>query len=302
MRSSIHPSVPYIGALSFVCVLALSGRAAAQETAAPSTSSADEKVACIAAFEDAQVNRAASLLLEARQRLLACSSPACGNLLRSECTQMFTDVERALPSVVLAAKVEGTNHDLTEVEVLIDGQPLASSLDGKPVMINPGEYELTFKTRGHAPLQRRVVVGTGEKYRQISVVFPESPSHHPAPTPVATPVVPPREARVPVMSYVLGGVSVVGLGSFAVLRVIAASDFDTLKSGCSPSCSDSDVSRLRNKYVVSNVALGTGLAAAGGAILWYVLDNHGTSSSGESVTVGFEPVPGGGVTTAARQF
>jgi hypothetical protein len=88
-----------------------------------------------------------------------------------------------------------------------------------------------------------------------------------------------------------------------VLRIVANSDFDTLKEGCaSEGCPGSDISRLRQKYLFSHIALGTGVAAAAGAVLWYVLDRGQSPSSEQGVTVGFEPVRGGALTTAAGRF
>ncbi len=286
--------------MGLLCTLLQSSWAAA-DTPANATPPSDEKDACIAAVDEAQVNRAASRLVEAQQWLRECSRPACGNTLMTECTQMYTDVERELPSVVLSAKVEGSNMDLSAVEVLLDGRPFAVSLDGRPIPVNPGEYELTFNAPGYAALRRHIVIGTGDKYRQVSVVIPAGEGSTEGDVPSAPE--PRGAARVPVMSYVLGGVGVAGLGTFAVLRIVANSDFDTLTEGCaSQGCPGSDISRLRQKYLFSHIALGTGLAAAAGAVLWYVLDREGSPSSEQGVTAGFEPVRGGGLTTAAGRF
>jgi hypothetical protein len=289
--------------MSLLCALFQSSWAAAQapaEAAPP-----DDKTACITAFEEAQMKRATSRLVEAQQHLLECSRPTCGSALMIECTQMYTEVERALPSVVLSAKAEGSHVDLSAVEVLINGRPFAVSLDGRPIPVNPGEYELTFNAPGYAALKRRIVIGTGDKYRQISVVIPAAqPASPVAVLAPSAPAPAPRAATgVPVASYVLGGVGVAGLGTFAVLRIVANSDFDTLKEGCaSQGCPDSDISRLRQKYLFSHIALGTGVAAAAGAVLWYVLERGESPSSEQGVTVGFEPVRGGGLTTAAGRF
>lgn len=302
MLTRILRSAPHIGAMSLLCALFQSGWAVAQapgDAAPPS----DEKVECIAAFEQAQVKRATSHLIEAQKHLLDCSRPTCGNALMTECTQMYTEVERALPSVVLSARVEGSHVDLSAVEVLIDGRPFAVSLDGRPIPVNPGEYELTFNAPGYPALRRRVVIGTGDKYRQVSVVIPAPQPALPEAVVVPSAPAPRDPTGVPVMSYVLGGVGVAGLGTFAVLRIIANGDFDTLKEGCaSQGCPSSDISTLRQKYLFSHIALGTGVAAAAGAVLWYVIDGSQSTSSEQDLTVGFEPVRGGGLTTAAGRF
>jgi len=304
MQSRFIPSAPYIGALGLLCAL-LRGNPAVAQAPAEAPPASDEKAACLAAFDAAQVDRAASKLVEARQQLLECSRPTCGDSLMVECTNMYAEVEKALPSLVLSARLSTGTVDLTEVEVLLDGRPFAGSLDGRPIPINPGAYQLTFKAQGYGPQERRVVVGTGDTYRQVSVVFPAAPVQQQPPqaaAPAAVAVTPSAPAEVPVMTYVLGGIGVAGLGTFAVLRIIADSDLDTLKSGCAPTCPDSDVSQLHQKYLFSQIAFGTGMAAAAGAVLWYVLDGDDRPSSEQSVAVGFEPMRGGALTTATTRF
>jgi hypothetical protein len=265
----------------------------AAERAAP-----DEKAACIGAFDQAQVDRAASHYLASQKHLIVCSRPVCGNALVAECTQMYTDIDRAIPSIVLSAHDEADDVDLTAVEVTVDGEPFAQVLDGKPMPIDPGEYEFVFSIPGREPVQRTVVVGTGDKYRQVQVVFPAS---HPAPR--AAPLAPvqvtadvaPPGRGVPTMSYVLGGVGLVGFGTFAGLRIIGNGDFDSLKERCAPSCPESDVSDLRQKFLFSNVALGVGAGATAGAILWYLV----APSESVSPPVAIAPI-GRGVIASAR--
>ena len=310
MPARYIPAIIRTGALSLTCLLSVVGRAAAQ--APEATPAPDDKAACIAAFDAAQRARATLQLLETQNLLLQCARPSCGMSLMSECTQMYTEVERAIPSVVITAKDEGRNVDLTAVEVMIDGRPFAPSLDGRPIAVDPGEYQFTFKAPGHAPLERRIVIGTGDKYRQITIVFPavEVPAPHSSgsaastSSPESAPASPTGTsgADIPVMSYVLGGVSVVGLGTFGVLRIISSQDFDTLEEGCSPTCPKSDVSNLRQKYLFSNISLGVGAAAAAAAVLWYVFDADSGSSVEPDVAIRFEPARGGGVAAAVGRF
>jgi hypothetical protein len=264
--------------------LSASGHAAAQSSgpAAPAEAPpSDEKAVCIGAFDQAQVERAASHFLESQKQLLVCSRPVCGNALMAECTQMYTDIDRAIPSVVLSAHDEARNVDLTAVDVSVDGHPFTQVLDGKPHPVDPGEYEFVFSVPGREPVRRSLVVGTGDKYRQVQVVFPAlDPAARRAPSAAASieADAAPSGRGVPTMSFVLGGIGIAGFGTFAGLRIVGNNDFDDMQRGCAPTCAESDVSDLRQKFVLSNVALGVGAGATAGALLWYLLAPSGTSS------------------------
>lgn len=252
----------------------------------------EDKVACVAAFEQAQEERSAGHLLAAQKLLLTCARPVCGPTLVPECTEMYTEVERAIPSIVLSAHDADRNVDISEVEVQLDGALLTRSLDGKPVPVDPGEHELVFSIPGHPPVRRSLVIGTGDKYRQVSAVF-HGPSPGPAPTSATVEREQPEASGVPVMSYVLGGLGVVGVGTFVGLRLMANSDFDALKTSCAPDCGDAQIEDLRQKYVWSNVALAAGGAAFAGAVLWYALAPRGAPTTGMAI---LPAVGGSGVT------
>jgi hypothetical protein len=319
MCSSFSQRFRHGAGSALLSLLCLSSRASAQAGApashapashapashAPAAPSA-EKAACIAAFDQAQRDSAASKLLSSQKELLQCSRPACGNALMGECTQMYTEIERALPSVVLSAHDEALDIDLTAVQVTLDGRPFARSLDGRPLPLDPGEYVFTFTAPGYPPITRSAVIGTGDKYRLINVVFPASDASL-APVTRSTGATPSATARapergVPVMTYVLGGVGVAGVGTFGALRIIANGDFDALKKGCAPTCPASDVASVRQKYVLSNAALGVGAGALLGAVLWYVFDSGAGVRAEAGVSTGLELARGGALASARGRF
>jgi hypothetical protein len=212
----------------------------------------------------------------------------------SECTQMYSEVEKAVPSVVFSAHDLNTGSDLANVAVSLDGKPLLQLLDGRPIPFDPGDYTFTFSTPERAPVVRQVVIRAGDKYRQIAVEFALLQAKPPLSTAAHEPTATaPRSSgrRVPVASYVLGSVGVLGLGTFGVLRVIGASDFDTLKRGCSPSCQTSDVEILREKFLLGNIALGVGAGALGAAVLWYLFEP--TQAAGAEVALEISPAGDG---------
>ena len=277
------PSAPAAGASAPSGAPAPKSDAATTGAASPATgaqtaspSPEDAKLACIASFEEAQRERNAGHYLASRAALIQCSEPQCGDVLASECTRMFADVESATPSVVFSAHDAARNADRSDVSVTMNGKPLLERLEGKPIPVDPGQYELVFSATGVEPVKLPVVIRTGEKYRVINVVFPapETPASPLRPPPAAAAAVvtaPEGSAEVPVLSYVLGGLGVAGVGAFVALRVIGGSDFDKMKEDCAPGCLDADVDNLKLKYTLSHVALGVGVASLGAAIVLYAV-------------------------------
>ena len=69
--------------------------------------------------------------------------------MKAECSQRIDAIDAAMPTLILAAK-DGAGNDLSVVTVSMDGAPLASTLDGRPVAIDPGEHAFRFEAAGSA--------------------------------------------------------------------------------------------------------------------------------------------------------
>ena len=93
---------------------------------------------CASSYEEGQVARAESQLVKAREALSVCTRPECADLIRADCARWLAEVEVALPSVVLAASVNG--RDVQDVSVSVDGSALVPTLDGKAVVVEPGRH------------------------------------------------------------------------------------------------------------------------------------------------------------------
>jgi hypothetical protein len=83
-----------------------------------------------------------------------------------------------------------------------------------------------------------------------------------------------RRKRDRTLSYILGGVGVAGVAAFGVLGLIAKDEHEDLPK-CYPSCTDSDVSRVKTMYTVANVSLGLGIASLGTATFFYFKSRSG---------------------------
>src|ERR1700709_1044923 len=99
---------PFVLGLASAITLA-SGHAAAQD-----------KQACVGAYEDAQRLRKDGKLTDARSKLLVCAQDACPAVLRKDCTVWIGEVEQATPTVLLAAK-SPIGKDIVDVTVTVDG-------------------------------------------------------------------------------------------------------------------------------------------------------------------------------------
>lgn len=90
----------------------------------------------------------------------------------------------------------------------------------------------------------------------------------------------------------------VALGVSLVVGLGAKSDADNLKSTCAPHCASTDVDAVRSKVIISDIAFGVGIVAAG--IATYLLVTRAPAKEGAkerpaatSLQVG--PTPGGAV-------
>jgi hypothetical protein len=190
--------------LSLVFAVAMSTTVRA--TAADATKEA-VKHACIAASERAQEDRRTGKYQEARGEIATCMDAACPGPIREDCTRLLTEVEAAMPSLVLAAQ-DAAGNDLSAVRVTMDGQPFAEKLDGRPIALNPGEHHFVLRAPDLPAVEKTLVVLEGEKGRREHFVFGSAsaptgatpsgskPEPVPSPPPVAAP--PPAPPVTPV--------------------------------------------------------------------------------------------------------
>ncbi len=143
-----------------------------------------DEAECIAASEQALTLRQQGKLHDALQQLAICSAASCSSEVKAECTQRIDAIDAAMPTLVLGAK-DGAGNDLYDVRVSMDAAPLASTLDGRPLSIDPGEHTFTFEAAGTAPVEKKLVLREGEKDRHESIMIGTPP-----PTPAVVPALP----------------------------------------------------------------------------------------------------------------
>jgi hypothetical protein len=254
---------------------------------------APSKAECAGAAEKAQTLREEKKLQASRKELLTCSQDACPKAVRLDCVAWLREVEASLPSVAIRARgPDGT--DLADVKVSVDGQPLASRLDGSALAVDPGMHLFRFEFADGEVVESKVLVSEGEKNRTILAEKKPRPAPSAPPSaPASAPAAPPGEAlKAPapsVLPWVFLGVGALSAGAFGGLQLWARSQRSDLEDSCGKtrSCTDAQVDPVRTKVLGSGVALGVSvisLGVAGALWIW---------SPSRNQSVGAAPLPGG---------
>jgi hypothetical protein len=226
------------------------GRASAQDEGA--------KLECLHRHEDAQVARRGGQLLAARAALLVCSREACPDAVRGDCVEWLDDVNRSVPSVVIAARDRGA--DVTGIKVFLDGELVASRLTGSAVEADPGEHHFRFVSERGPVVERTVLMSEGVRNRPIDVEFAPPPA--PAVSVVAVPAAPPpwfESHPFERSDRLLGALALTGAATataFGIWALVERND-----ASCAPFCTDAQVSPIRTKLVIADVGLGVAVAA-----------------------------------------
>jgi hypothetical protein len=283
----------------------LAAMLSALTTAAPSAWAVD-KAQCASAYEAAQERRSQTKLREARDNLLVCVQAACPAFIKKDCSKWLSEVEAALPTVVLSARAKG--KDLTDVTVKVDGDDFAGTLDGKALPVDPGPHTFTFESEEFGSQELRYVVKEGQKSQAIEVDF--APAKQPSAGEEVRDSGPSAGSQDmaddKTLAYVLLGVGVVGIGGFAYFGLTANSDKDELACADTKTCSDDDLAPIRQKYLIADISLGVGLVSLG--VGTYLLLSGGGKTSPapaeQSANVRFDVMPraGGGFATLSGSF
>lgn len=240
----------YVG---WLAVMAATTTMLAVETAAH----ADEREQCNTAADQAQQLRDEGKYRRAREQLLICARDVCPTPIKRDCLEWLTQVENTAPTVVFGAK-DGSK-DLSDVKVSVDGTVVTERLDGKPVQMDLGKHTVKFEYQGTSK-EEEVVIGAGQKNRNVTVVFGGGAVTPPGPV---TP--PPGETSKEgslVPAFVVGGIGIVALGSFAIFGLGGKGDVDDLQK-CKPNCAEGDVDSARTKLIIADISLGVGIVALG---------------------------------------
>jgi len=148
------------GAAALLCAATSDGAAKGKKPAPGS---------CASAWTEAQARSEAGHLRQARDLLRECAKPVCGPVTMRECAARRAQLELDIPTVVPIA-IDESGGPLVDVQVRADGQLLASRLDGRGLVIDPGVHEISFSSPDRGVFAtEKVMIVEGQRNRPISV-------------------------------------------------------------------------------------------------------------------------------------
>ena len=267
---------------------------------APHAHAGDEKATCIAAYEQAQKFRQEAHMTEAKKKLMVCMRDVCPPVLRKDCDQWLNELNKVMPSIVIAAKGP-QGADVADVKVTVDGQLLTEHLDGKAISLDPGMHTFRFEYGEQPAVEQQLLVREGEKNRAVEISFAAEKKASAAPT--VTPSAGAEKHRpVPASVFVLGTVGVLAMGSFAYFGIEGRSDASKLDK-CKPYCDEADVDTARRKLIIADVSLGVGVVSLGTALyLFLSRPEVDPAEKVSSARLDVRSVPGGAVAGLVGTF
>jgi hypothetical protein len=226
---------------------------------------AAKKAECVAALDKAQASKASRKLTDARASYVTCSHELCPDMIREDCVKGLREVDESLPSITLAASVDG--HDATDATVTLDGTAIDGGLDGRSIPLDPGSHVARFERPGSAPLEVKIVAREGQKNQLITGTFPGT-------KPPVSKDVKAEGQKIPIVPLAFLSAGAISLGAALVVHLNMTSDADHLHDTCAKSgamCSQSSRDDLSDRLVLRNVALGVGIGALVIAAVTYVV-------------------------------
>lgn len=257
---------------------------------APATSepqpagAANLKVECAQAYEQAQRHRQAGQLMKAKERAIFCAQSQCPALLRGDCGIWLREIGASLPSVIVDVQ-SSTGEPIEGARLFVDGEPI--DLPGRARAVDPGPHHFEARA-GTQRVESSRVITEGSKNQRITLRLPLSEADPLSSSPA-------RSRRSAWPSYTLGGVAVVGLGTFSYFAIRGSEAKGDLEAECAPSCPRSRADAIKRDFLIADIALTTALAS--GAFSLYFALRGSESAQGDAAKVTVSAFPGGASAT-----
>jgi hypothetical protein len=262
--------------------------------------------ACTTLAEDGQRLRAAGKLIDAREKLMACSATECPQVVRADCAQWASEVLAATPTIVVDVR-DSSGTDIADAKVFVDGRPVADRIDGRPISVDPGSRTVRVDRPDGLTGSQKIVAKENAKAREVKFVFGGKADDVATPASASASTATPADAQPGgwgTMHYV--AVAMVGVGAIAIGYSVVSfvlyrseetdlhgkfADADAAAQGCPSNAAVTDPNStcgknvrtredLRDAYndneadgkkeqpIVITAAIGGALLVAGGIVLF----------------------------------
>jgi hypothetical protein len=246
---------------------------------------ADERTTCLDAVAQAQTLRDAHRLVEARAALTICARQACPAVVQTDCVTWLNEVDRILPTVVFSAK-DPTGADVLDAHVTMDGQLIATSIDGRAIPIDAGAHTFRFEgVNGESATTKQLIAEGGKAQRVAVVLVPARPAQPPVtPSPVrempqtadhgpsdtGAAASPFAWSTLRLVAISIAGVGAVGLAAGAGVAFDAQGKDNTAKNEPGLARQSDSRSAVQEGNVATAVMAIGAAAVATGVVLWFL--------------------------------
>jgi hypothetical protein len=256
----------------------------------------DIKETCAASFEAGQRLRREGKLRAAKKEFVVCAAEGCPDIIAPACGKWLHEVDESTPTVVVVAK--GPKGDqVGDVRVLVDGELVASTLDGKPLPIDPGKHHLRYELDGAEPLEEDVIINIGDHNRRLEPAFhgPGGAIGGDTTTPPPPKLDEPPSGPLRWPAFVTIGVGGAGIIVGAITGGLALGAKSSLDEKCAtkttcPKESQADIDTLSTMSTASTVGfVAGGITAAAGIIVAIALPSPKAPAKAAKQTIEWQP-------------
>ncbi|MBL8743559.1 MAG: hypothetical protein JNK04_20755 [Myxococcales bacterium] len=231
--------------------------------AEPSRARADEVEACADAAESGQKLSLEKKHVEAKRAFIRCVQASCPTEIREVCAPLLEDASKRIAWVTVRVR-DAEGHDIVDARVLEGQTEFQPRIDAVAREVSPGVYRFHATSGTLRSKDVEVAIAEGER-RAVDITLELPPT---AAKPTSTGPGP--------APWIVGGVGLAALTTFAVLQGISQSRYSELEDTCgvTGTCDPDEVSALDAQFKASVVMLAVGGAAVvTSAVLFLTLDD-----------------------------
>jgi hypothetical protein len=268
------------------------------------------KEACVDAHSRGQDARDQGKITLARKLFLTCAQSGCPAAVQGDCARFADDLSNLQPTVNFVAR-DGNGNDLPNTSVYVDGMLVATSIDGRPVDIDPGNHTVKFSSSGKDEVVT-VVIGSGEKGRVVQARFGAATVSSSSSGDVSAATIKPKK-QGPTVTHPKGSMAVVITGGVVAIAggALAFYGKSQVPSQCELSTHEcaappgdpvfDDASSATSTMNLGIAAAGVGVAALAGGLVWYFAGAKTVSESPTQQAIApWVNSSGGGVSVLGR--